>query len=141
MKTEIKEAVDSDLEYLKSLPEYAKSVSELNRNNTEEDKKLAEALAGHLSVNYMNAVWYCQDLGGKCATSEDIRNMQGKYDEVRQWVVKTHEKLLTDKVLKCFRLKKLNPKEKRPNLSTALEIINYKTIGKAKKKIRNFLYE
>lgn len=112
--------------------------SEHLRPMTDEEKEVASELAGHLAVNYLNAVW--DTLGKREVPSEDVTNIQEKYDQVKHQVVKVYEKSLNEKVLKFFRLKKRKKNEKI-FIDDVVSIIKYKLVTKPKRKLACFMWD
>lgn len=118
--------------------ENKKCESEHLRPMTEQEKEVASELAGHLAVNYMNAVWDMS--AGRGLPSEDVTNIQEKYNQVKHQVVKEYEKSLNEKVLKFFRLKKRKKNEKI-SIDDVVSIIKYKLVTKPKRKLACYMWD
>jgi hypothetical protein len=105
---------------------------------TEEQKEEATKIAGHLATHYLNAVWDMSS--GRGFSSEDVTNIQEKYKQVKQQVVKEYEKSLNEKVLKFFMLKRKKKNEKI-SIDEVVSIIKYKLVSKPKRKLACFMWD
>ncbi len=104
---------------------------------TEDEKKEATEIAGHLATHYLNAVW--NTIHGQ-ASPKDVVNIQDKYDQVKHQVVKDYEKSLNEKVLKFFMLKRKKKNEKI-SIDDVVSIIKYKLVSKPKRKLACFMWD
>jgi hypothetical protein len=112
--------------------------SEHLRPMMDEEKEEATKIAGHLATHYLNAVWDMSS--GRGFPSEDVTNIQEKYKQVEQQVVKEYEKSLNEKVLKFFMLKRKKKNEKI-SIDDVVSIIKYKLVSKPKRKLACFMWD
>lgn len=120
------------------------NINELNnaakhlKEMTMEEKEEATKIAGHLATHYLNAVWDMS--GGRGFPSEDVTNIQQKYQQVKHQVVKEYEKSLNEKVLKFFKLKRKKKGEKI-SIDDVVSIIKYKLVTKPKRKLACYMWD
>jgi hypothetical protein len=105
---------------------------------TDEEKEEANKIARHLATHYLNAVLDMSS--GRGFPSEDVTNIQEKYKQVEQQVVKEYEKSLNEKVLKFFMLKRKKKNEKI-SINDVVSIIKYKLVSKPKRKLACFMWD
>jgi len=105
---------------------------------TEEQKEEATKIAGHLATHYLNAVWDMSS--GRGVPSEEVTNIQEKYKQVEQQVVREYEKSLNEKILKFLMLKRKKKGEKI-SINDVVSIIKYKLVSKPKRKLDCFMWD